>query len=106
MQECDNLLDHVKKIKELTYQIVCLNVSVKNGNIVMTLLNNLPASYEYLITVLETLPMKELRVDSMMACLIYDMSKCKKKKPRGEDTAMVVRQSKGGNSLLYHGAKS
>ena len=51
MQECDDLLDHVKKIKELTDQLVCLNVSVKNGNIVMTLLDNLPASYEYLITV-------------------------------------------------------
>ena len=58
MQEGDDLLDHVNKVKALTDQLACLEVPVRDENIIMTLLESLSALYEYLITALETMPMK------------------------------------------------
>ena len=49
---------------------------------VMTLLKSLPASSEYLITSLESMPMKELMIKYMMAHLMYETSKCKEKEPK------------------------
>ena len=63
MQEGDDLLDHVNKVKVLMDQFVCLEVPTTDENIIMTLLESLPASYEYLITAMETMPMKELTMD-------------------------------------------
>ncbi len=50
-------LDHINKVKALADQLACLEVPVKDEDVVMTLLESLPPSYEYLITALETLPM-------------------------------------------------
>jgi hypothetical protein len=70
---------------------------VKDEDIVMTILKRLPDSFEYLIIVLKTMPMKELTIDYVAARLMHEMSKCKEKKSQGEDTAMMLQQSKGGN---------
>ena len=58
-------------------------------NIVMTLLENLPASYEYLITALETMPMKELTMEYVTARLKHEVSKHKEKELQDEGAAMV-----------------
>lgn len=47
---------HVNKIKVLADPFVCLEVPVKNEDIVMTLLKSFLALYEYLITTMETVP--------------------------------------------------
>jgi hypothetical protein len=70
---------------------------VKDEDIVMTILERLPDSFEYLIIVLKTMPMKELTIDYIPARLMHKMSKRKEKKSQGEDTAMMLQQSKGGN---------
>lgn len=59
MQEEDDLLDHVNKIKALADELACLEAPVTEGDVVMTLLESLPPSFEFLITALETRPMKE-----------------------------------------------
>jgi len=43
------------------------------------------------------MPMKELMIDYIPARLMHKMSKRKEKKSQGEDTAMMLQQSKGGN---------
>jgi hypothetical protein len=48
MQEGEDLLDHINKVKALADQLACLEVPVRDEDVVMTLLENLPPSYEYL----------------------------------------------------------
>lgn len=77
MQECDDFLDHINKVKVFADQLACLEVFVRNKDISMTLLENLPPSYEYLITGLETMLMKELTMEYAMAHLMHVISKKK-----------------------------
>ena len=106
MQECDNLLDHVNKVKAFADQLVCLKVPVRDENIVMTLLESLPTLYEYLITVMKTMSMNELTMNYITTRLMHEMSKRKEKWPQWKDVAMMLWQIKDGNSFLHQGAKS
>lgn len=63
IQDDDNLLDHVNKVKVLAYQLTYLEVLMWEKNIVITLFESLPTSYEYLIIALETMPMKQLMME-------------------------------------------
>ena len=98
MVESDNLLDHINKVKALADQLACLEVPMRDEDIVMTLLDSLPPSYEFLITALETMPMKELTLEAVTARLMHESTKRKEKAPHGDDAAMVLRQGKGGNT--------
>ena len=69
IQEDKKYSDHVNKVKELVDQPAYLEVSVRYEDIVMTLLKSLLTSYEYLITTLEMMSMKELMMDYVMAHL-------------------------------------
>ncbi len=63
MQEWEDLLDHINKVKALVDQLACLEMHVRDEDVVTTLLESLPPSYEYLITALETLPMQDLTME-------------------------------------------
>ena len=65
MQEDDDLLDHINKVKALAEKHICLEVLVENEDVVMVLIKSLPPSYEYLITTLETMPAKELTMQDV-----------------------------------------
>jgi hypothetical protein len=106
MEEGDDLLDHVNKVKALADQLAYLEVPVREEDIVMTLLESLPASYEFLITALETMPMKELTMEYVTARLMHEMSKRKEKELQGEDVAMVARKNKAGDPRLRQGVKT
>ena len=54
------MLDHINKVKSLADQLSCLEVSIKDEDVVMMLLDSLPTSYEHLIIALEIRAMKEL----------------------------------------------
>ena len=100
MEEHDDLLDHINKVKTLADEIMCLEVPVREQNIGMTLLESLPASYEYLITVLETMSIKDVIMGYGMARLMHEMSKRNEKDPQGKDVAMALRQNNAGHSPL------
>lgn len=91
MQEEDDLLDHVNKIKALAHELACLEAPVTDGDVVMTLLESLPPSFEFLITALETRPMKELTLEFVTACLMHEVTKRKENEPQGEGSALVSR---------------
>lgn len=55
----------------------------------MILLESLLTSYEYLITIMDTIPMKILTMNYVTMRLMYEMSKCMKNEPQGEDAAMM-----------------
>ena len=66
----------MNKVKALADQLACLEVPVREEDIIMTLLESLPTWYEYLITTLETMPIRELTMEYR---LMHEMSKRKKK---------------------------
>jgi hypothetical protein len=81
MQEGEDILDHINHVKILADQFACMEVSVRGEDIVMTLLESLPPSYEYLITALETKAREELTMDYVTARLMHKVSKRKEKDP-------------------------
>ena len=59
-------------------QLVYLQIPMKDENITMTLFVILPVSYEYLITIIKMISIKELTMDYVTTRFMYKMSKCKK----------------------------
>lgn len=82
MQEDNDILNHINEVKAFADQVACLEVPVKDEDIVMTLLESLPASYEYLITVLEMIPMKEFTMEYVTTRLMHEVSKWKEREPK------------------------
>ena len=92
MDEGADILDHINKVKSLADQLTCLEVPMKDEDVVMTLLDSLPPSFDHLITALETRPISELTLDFITARLMHEVSKRKEKEPQGDDAAMLSRQ--------------
>ena len=58
MDEDSDLLDHINKVKAFADQLACLEIPMREEDIIITLLESVPASYKFLITALEMMPMK------------------------------------------------
>jgi hypothetical protein len=106
MQEGEDLLDHINKVKALADQLACLEVPVKDEDVVMALLESLPPSYEYLITALETLPMQDLTMEFVTARFMHEVSKRREKEPQGDDAAMVSTQGRRGTTSTRKDTKT
>ena len=98
MQEGDDMLDHINKVKGLADQLVCLEAPLTDGDIVMTLLESLPTSYEYLITALETRAMKDLNLEYVTARLMHEVSKRKENETKEGGAALLSRNGNGETS--------
>ena len=92
MEKDDDIFDHINKEKYLTDQLTCLEVPMKDENVVMAFLNNLPPLFNHLITTLETCPMKELTLDFITVRFMHEVSKRKEKKPQRDNVAILLRQ--------------
>lgn len=77
MVKYDNVFDHINKVKSLMDQLTCSKVPMKVKDMVMTLLDSLPLSLDYLITTLDRRQMKEATLDFIIARLIHEVSKRK-----------------------------
>lgn len=80
-------------------QFACLEVHVRNEDVVKFLLESLLLLYKHLKTTLKMMPIKELIMMFMITYLKHDMSKRKKKELQGNDAAMILRQGKGQSIL-------
>ena len=98
----DDILEHINKVKSLADQLTCLEMPMKDDDVVMTLLDSLPPSFEHLITALETRPRKELTLNFITVCLMHEVSKRKEKEPQGDDAAMLSRQSRAFDNNERH----
>lgn len=65
------MLDHIHKVKAIAYQLACLEVLVKNEDIVMTLLESLSSLYKHFNSALEMMPMKKLTMKYVSSCLMH-----------------------------------
>lgn len=99
MQEGDDMLTHINHVRDLADQLNCLDVPVKDDDVVMTLLESLPPSFENLITALETLRFEDLTMEFVTARMMHEVSKRKEKEVHGDDAALVLRQNNGGSSF-------
>ena len=94
MQEGDDLWDDINKVKALVDSNACLEVCVRDEDIVMTLLESLPTLYKNLITALGIMPRNELTRKYMMACLIHVISKMNETESQDNDATMMLREGK------------
>lgn len=78
MQEREDLLYHISKVKALAKQLVCLEVPLKD-EVVTILLTSLPSSFDNLITILEVMHVKELTMEFVTMRLMHEMTKRKEK---------------------------
>ena len=96
IQEGDELLDHIKKVKTLVDRPACLEIPMRNEYVVMTLFKRLSHSFEHLIMALETMLMMDLTMEYVTVYL-HEMLKRKEREPEGDDVALVLLQGKAGN---------
>ena len=94
MEEGTDIFEHINKVKSLADQLLVLEVPLRGEDVVMTLLDSLPPSFDNLITALETRPFKELTMEFVIARLVHEESK-RKEELHGNDSAMVSRHGKG-----------
>ena len=92
IDESDDILEHINKVKSLADQLTCLEVPMKDEDVIMNLLHSLSPSFDHLITMLEMRPMNELTLDFITARLMHEVSKRKEKEPQGDDAAMLSGQ--------------
>ena len=97
MEEGYDLLDYINKVKAFADQFLCLEVSVRNENVIMTLLESVPPSYEYLIIVLEVILTKELTMEYVTTRFMLEVSKAEENKSHYNDAAMMLYQGKTNN---------
>ena len=94
MDENNDILDHINKVKSLADQLTCLEVPMKNEDVVLTLLDSLPPSFDHLITALKTRLMSELTLDFITTRLMHEVSKRKEKELQRDDVTMLSRQAR------------
>jgi transposase InsO family protein len=98
MQEGDDLMAHINHVKELADQLMSFEVPVREEDIVMTLLESLPSSFDNLIIALETLRLEDLTMAFVTARMMHEVTKRKEKENHGDDAALFSKQNKGGSS--------
>ena len=106
MQESDDLLQHINKVKTLADQLEALDVPVTEGDIVMTILESLPSSFENLIVAMETKDIKELTLAYVTSRLMHEVTRKKEHQNAAVDNAALVAQHKnasGGESSHARG---
>ena len=91
MQEGDDLMAHINHVKELADQLTSFEVPVREEDIVMTLLESLPPSFDNLIIALETLRLEDLTMAFVTARMMHEVTKRKEKESHGDDANDVTR---------------
>ena len=87
MEEKDDMLAHIKKVKALADQLIGADVNITDGDIVVTLLESLLPSYEYLIVAMESRPINELTLDYVTSRLLHELSRRKENETRSDSAA-------------------
>ena len=104
MQEEDDILQHINKVKTLADQLEALDVPVTEGDITMTLLESLPSSFENLIVAMETRAMKDLTLEYVTSRLMHEVNRRKEHHQVAQDnTALLAKQKLGGESSQPRG---
>src|SRR5687767_389670 len=82
---------HINHVKELADQLTSFEVPVREEDIVLTLLESLPPSFDNLIIALETLRLEDLTMAFVTARMMHEVTKRKEKESHGDDANDVTR---------------
>ena len=89
---------HINKVNALANQLDGVDVTISDGDIVMTLLESLPPFQEYLIVAMESPLIQELSLDYMTSRLLHELSQQTENESRGDGVAFYAKQAKGASS--------
>jgi hypothetical protein len=92
---------HINKVKILADQLEALDVLVTDGDIVMTILESLPSSFENLIVAMETKDMKELTLTYVTSRLMHEVTRKKEHQNMTMDNATLVAHHKNGRESSH-----
>ena len=113
MEEEDDMLVHINKMKALADQLNGAHLTISDGNIVMRLLESVPPLFEYLIVATELTPVCELTSDSVTLRLLHKLSRRKVNESHGDSAALTAKKLKNGGGAssndkvcFYCGKKS
>ena len=104
MQELDDLLQYINKVKTLADQLEALDVPVMEGDIVMTILKSLPSSFRNVIVAMETKDIKDLILTYITLRLMHKVTRKKKHQNVVMDNAALVahHHKSGGRGESNH----
>jgi hypothetical protein len=101
MQEGDDMLVHINTVKALADQLCSIEVNITDEDVYMVLLMSLPPSFDNIVTSLESMSMKDVDLQFIVARLLHEVSK-RKECESSETTALVNKTHKSNEKLCFY----
>jgi len=101
MQEGDDMLVHINKVKALADQLRSIEVNITDEDVYMLLLVSLPPSFDNLVTSLESMSTKDVNLQFIVTRLLHEVSK-RKEYESFETTALVNKTHKVNEKLCFY----
>jgi len=98
MQERDDMLVHINTMKALAYQLCSIEVNITDEDVYMVLFMSLPPSFDNLVTSLESMSIKDVDLQFIIARLLHKVSK--RKECESSETTTLVNKTHNSNKKL------
>ncbi len=101
MQEGNDMLVHINTVKALADQLRSIEVNITNKDVYMVLLMNLPPVFDNLVTSLESMFIKDVDLQFIIARLFHEMSK-RKECESSETIALMNKTHESNEKLCFY----
>jgi hypothetical protein len=101
MQKGDDMLMHINTVKVLADQLRSIKVNIIDEDVYMVLLMSFPPSFDNLVTSLESMSIKDVDLQFIVARLLHEVSK-RKKCESSKTTALVNKTHKSNDKLCFN----
>jgi hypothetical protein len=101
MQEGDDMLVHINTMKALADQLCSIEVNITDKDVYMILLLSLLASFDNLVTSLESMSTKDVHLQFIVARLLHEVSK-RKECESFVTTALMNKTHKSNEKLCFY----
>ncbi len=101
MQEGDDMLVHINKVKALVDQLCSIEVNITDEDVYMVFFMSLPSSVDNLVTSLESMSTKDVDLQFIITRLLHEVSK-KKECESSETIALVNKTHKSNDKFCFY----
>jgi hypothetical protein len=101
MQQGDDMLVHINTVKALANQLCSIEVNIIDEDVYMVFVMSLLPSFDNLLTNLESMSMKDVDLQFIVARLFHEMSK-RKECESSENTTLVNKTHKSNEELCFY----
>jgi hypothetical protein len=101
MQEGDDMFVHINMVKALVDQLRSIEVNITDEDVYMVLFMSLPPSFDNLVTSLESMSIKDVDLQFIVARLLHEVSK-RKECESSETIALVNKTHKSNEKLCFY----